>query len=661
MPAIPPPASSSRPALSRRSHTIGLLLCLGLPVAELSCTPCEPIAPLRPDPIPTQETVKPAGPSVDDARRFMDETEAELRQVWTRRERLSFLQNTYITHDTESMVAAADAESMEVVARRIKDSKRFDGVQLPPDLKRKFDNLRLSQVLAAPPEAAEREELARIAASMEAHYGKAKYCKPVATQTAQPTQTATAQGAPTPAAANPPAQKCLNLDELERTLKTSRSYDELLDAWAGWHEQAKALRAPYSRYVALANKGARDAGYSDLGLLWRAKYDMPPDAFAQDVERLWGQVQPLYKSLHCYTRMKLRQTYGARVSDTGPIPAHLLGNMWAQDWGNVWPVVAPAGKGRSLDIAAALVRKKTTPQGLVKYGESFFTSMGLDPLPDSFWQRSMFLRPRDRDVVCHASAWDITSRGDLRLKMCIENDADNFKTVHHELGHIYYYWYYRDQPLLFQSGANDGFHEGIGDTIALSITPQYLKQIGLLDQVSDSPADDLAFLLRDALDRVSFLPFGKLIDQWRWQVFSGQTKPEDFNKAWWELRTRYQGVAPATARTEDHFDPGAKYHIPANVPYMRYFLAHILQFQFHRALCQAAGHNGPLHKCSVYGNRAAGDKLKSVLAMGAGRPWQEAMQAIAGTNQIDAGALLEYYQPLQTWLDEQTKTQKCGW
>ena len=657
MPAFPPSAPSSRPAALSRPHTIGLLLALGLPWVQLSCTPCEPIAPLRPDPLPTAETVKPAGPSVDDARKFMDETEAELRQLWTRRERLSFLQNTFITHDTETLVAAADAESMDIVSRKIKDSKRFDGVQLPPDLKRKFDNLRLSQVLAAPPDAAEREELAKIAASMEAHYGKAKYCKPVQAPATAAAQAGTTQAAG-PAA---PAQKCQNLDELERTLKTSRSYDELLDAWGGWHEQAKALRAPYSRYVALANKGARDAGYSDLGVLWRAKYDMPPDAFAQDVERLWQQVQPLYKSLHCYTRMKLRQTYGARVSDTGPIPAHLLGNMWAQDWGNVWPVVAPPGKGRSLDIAAALVRKKTTPQGLVKYGESFFTSMGLDPLPDSFWQRSMFLRPRDRDVVCHASAWDITSRGDLRLKMCIENDADNFKTVHHELGHIYYYWYYRDQPLLFQSGANDGFHEGIGDTVALSITPQYLKQIGLLDQVTDSPADDLAFLLRDALDRVSFLPFGKLIDQWRWQVFSGQTKPEDFNKAWWELRTRYQGIAPATARTEDHFDPGAKYHIPANVPYMRYFLAHILQFQFHRALCQAAGHNGPLHKCSVYGNRAAGDKLKAVLAMGASRPWQEAMQAIAGTDQIDAGALLEYYQPLSTWLDEQTKTQKCGW
>ncbi|HNN96137.1 MAG TPA: M2 family metallopeptidase [Pseudomonadota bacterium] len=660
-PSLPP---RSRPA--RRSLSLGFLLLLGVPVFAGSCTPCDPIAPVRPDPVPTAEVVKPTGPSVEDAARFMDETEAELRVIGTRHERLSFLANTFINHDTESLVAAADAESMEVLARRIKDSHRFDGVKLPPDLKRKFDNLRLSQVLAAPPEAAEREELAKIAAAMEAHYGKAKYCRMVTPpQPAQPQAQATTPGAPPPApvavAAPQPVQKCQSLDDLERTLKTSRSYDELLDAWGGWHEQAKALRGPYSRYVALANKGARDAGYSDVGALWRAKYDMPPDAFAADVERLWQQVQPLYKSLHCYTRMKLRQTYGARVPDSGPIPAHLLGNMWAQDWGNVWPLVAPAGKARSLDVAAALVRKKTTPQALVKYGENFFTSLGLDPLPDTFWQRSMFVRPRDRDVVCHASAWDITSRGDLRLKMCIELDADNFKTVHHELGHIYYYWYYRDQPLLFQSGANDGFHEGIGDTIALSITPQYLKKIGLLDQVNESPADDVAFLLRDALDRVSFLPFGKLIDQWRWQVFSGQTKPEDFNKAWWELRARYQGVAPAVTRTEDHFDPGAKYHIPANVPYMRYFLAHILQFQFHRALCQAAGHTGPLYKCSVYGNRAAGDKLKAVLAMGASHTWQEAMQTIAGTDQIDANALLEYYQPLQGWLDEQTKSQKCGW
>ena len=651
---------------------VALVLGLSLgSVGLLRCTPCEPLAPVRSDPSPTAVASQPAPvvaptetvptATAQDAQRFMDETEAELRRLGTHRDRLSFLQNTYLNYDSETMVAEAEGEIMEFVSRKIKEAKRFEGLPLSAELSRKLYNLRMSQVLAAPPIAKEREELAQIAAAMEAHYGKAQYCPVRPALPAAQGQVATGPGqAPAPAASLP-APKCMKIDDVERVLRTSRSYDEQLDAWNGWHEQAKGLRGPYARYVDLANKGAREAGYRDLAAMWQSKYDMPPEAFAQDIERLWQKVQPLYQSLHCYARMKLRATYGARVPDKGPIPAHLLGNIWAQSWGHLWPLMAPAGKSKSLDITTALRNKKTTPQALVRYGEKFFTSLGLDPLPETFWQRSMFVRPRDREVVCHASAWDLTSRGDLRIKMCIEIDEENFRTVHHELGHIYYYWYYRNQPLMFQTGANDGFHEGIGDTMALSITPSYLKKIGLFDQISETPLDEVAFLLHDALDRVAFLPFGKLIDQWRWQVFAGQSKAEDYNKAWWDLRLRYQGIAPPNARTEEQFDPGAKYHIPANVPYMRYFLAHILQFQFHRALCQTAGHKGPLHKCSVYDNKAAGEKLKAVLAMGAEKPWPEAMKVIAGTDQIDGDALLEYYQPLKTWLDEQTKTQACGW
>ncbi len=641
-------APKPKPSILFTSLQAAALLVCG---SQMTCTPCEPIAPLRQDPVPVssvapEKPAAPAGPTVEEARNFLEHTQAELRQAWNQRERLGFLQNTYITYDTETLNAQAGEQVMELEARKIKEASRFDGLTLPAEMRRKFDNLKNSQVLAAPPDPAERAELARIAATMEGHYGKAQYCP------SKPTAAGQAPAAPA---------KCLNLDDLERILRQSRSYDELLSAWQGWHEQAKELRTPYARYVALANKGARSQGYADTGALWRAKYDMPPEAFEKDIERLWNQVEPLYKSLHCYTRMRLHAVYGQRVPADGPIPAHLLGNMWAQHWGNLYTLLAPPGKGRTLDIGVALRTKKTTPQGVVKYGENFFTSMGLDPLPDTFWQRSMFVRPRDRDVVCHASAWDLSARGDLRLKMCIEPDEENFRVVHHELGHNYYYWYYRHLPPLFQSGANDGFHEGIGDAIALSITPAYLKKIGLLDQVSESPSDDVAFLLRDALERVAFLPFGKLIDQWRWQVFSGQVPPEAYNKTWWELRTRYQGVSAPTARGEEYFDPAAKYHIPANVPYMRYFLARFLEFQFHRALCQAAGHNGPLYKCSVYGNRAAGDRLKAMLQMGASRPWQEALRAIAGTDQIDADAMLEYYQPLSAWLAEQTKSQKCGW
>lgn len=622
-----------RPTLSR------LLFSLCLVTAALSsCTPCEPIAPLKPDPPPTVAAPPPptpTGPTEADARAFMDQTETQLRALWSYAQRVQFIQNTNITVDTEQLNAMAQEQVMELVGKKIKEAAQFDKLQLAPELRRKFDLLKLAQDLPSPPDASERAELAQLAASMETSYGKAKYC--------------------------PPRLKggCLTIDDLSRTLATSRSYDELLEAWTGWHDLAKTLRGSYVRYVVLANKGAQNAGYPDVGAMWRSRYDMSEAAFAAETERLWEQVRPLYEMLHCYTRMKLRQTYGNRVPETGAIPAHLLGNMWAQEWGNIFPLVAQAGKGQSINLKAKFQQKKTTPLELVKMGESFFKSVGFDALPDSFWKRSMFVRPKDREVVCHASAWDITSRGDLRIKMCIELDDDNFRTVHHELGHDYYYWYYRDLPLLFQQGANDGFHEAIGDAIALSITPSYLQKIGLADQ--GTQVEDTTFLLHDALEHVAFLPFGKVLDQWRWEVFSGKVKPEDYNKRWWELRTKYQGVAPPIARTDADFDPGAKYHIPSNVPYARYFLARILEFQFHRALCQAAGFTGPLHKCSIYGNQAAGDKMKTMLQMGSSKPWPEALEAIAGTQKMDGAAMLDYYAPLITFLKDQTKSQKCGW
>lgn len=617
--------------------TLSLLSC-SLWLAASSCTPCEPLAPVRADPppqvVPPPPPV-PQGPTEADARAFMDQTETQLRALASHAQRVQFVQNTNITSDTEYLNAMAQEQLMEFLGKKIKEAARFDGISLAPDLRRKFDLLRLGQDLPAPPDAAERAELAQLAASMETSYGKAKYC--------------------------PPRLKgqCLTLDDLTRTLANSRNYDELLDVWTGWHDQAKTLRGSYARYVVLANKGAQTAGYKDVGAMWRSRYDMSEEAFAAETERLWQQVKPLYELLHCYVRMKLHKTYGNRVAESGPMPAHVLGNMWAQEWGNIFPLVAPPGKGAAIDLKTKFVQKKITPLQMVKMGEGFFKSVGFDPLPDTFFARSMFVRPKDREVVCHASAWDVTSRGDLRLKMCIELDEDNFRTVHHELGHNYYYWYYRDLPILFQQGANDGFHEAIGDAIAMSITPTYLQKLGLMD--AGAQVDDITFLLHDALDHVAFLPFGKVIDQWRWEVFSGKVRPEEYNKRWWELRKMYQGVVPAAGRTDADFDPGAKFHIPGNTPYARYFLARFLEFQFHRALCQAAGFQGPLHKCSIYGNQAAGDKLKALLQMGASKPWPEALTAIAGTDKMDAAALLEYYAPLMSFLKEQTAQQRCGY
>lgn len=596
-------------------------------------------APAQPPPS-TNASAKaaPSAPTLEEAKEFAARVDTDLKKLWTAAARASWVNQTYITDDTVALAAAADEASMEYMGRAAAEAKRFEGMKLPDDLARQIQLIKLSQTLPAPNDEKKRSELASIAASMQADYGKGKYC---------------------------PAKldgKCLNLDELSEIIEKKRNYDELLDAWTGWHSIAPPMRERYQRYVELGNEGAKELGFSDMGALWRSGYDMKPEDFEKEVERLWEQVKPLYDELHCYTRSKLRKEYGKeKIADKAPIPAHLLGNMWAQDWSNLYDLAAPYPKESKLDVSKALVDKKIEPKPMVKMAEKFFTSLGLDELPKTFWERSLFTRPKDRDVVCHASAWDLTYAGDIRIKMCIQPKEDDFITIHHELGHDYYYQYYYTKPVLFQSGANDGFHEGIGDTIALSVTPGYLKTIGLLDDAPQNEKADLNFLMKQALAKVSFLPFGKLIDQWRWDVFSGKTPPAKYNEAWWALRTKYQGIASPVERSEKDFDPGAKYHVPGNTPYMRYFLAHIYQFQFHRALCKAAGHTGPLHSCSIFGSKPAGDKLKAMLALGASVPWPKALEALSGETQADATAILDYFAPLRKFIQEQNKSETCGW
>jgi len=495
--------------------------------------------------------------------------------------------------------------------------------------------LRLALTIATPADPQKSKELTGIVASMEGAYGKGKYCPH-----------------------GPDA--CLDLEDLSRIMANSRDPKELLDAWVGWHAVAKPIRVPFARYVSLANEGARGLGFANNGAMWREKYDMPPDAFASEMDRLWQQVRPLYLSLHAYVRERLREKYGDIVPANGPIPAHLLGNMWAQSWENIYPLVAPADSGVTYDLTEILKSRRTDARQMVKYGEGFFTSLGFAPLPATFWQRSLFVKPRDRDVVCHASAWDVDLVDDLRIKMCIDITAEDFLTIHHELGHNFYQRAYDQQSLLFRDSANDGFHEAVGDTIALSVTPEYLVKLGLLEKAPDA-SKDIGLLLHKALEKIAFLPFGLMIDKWRWEVFSGQIPPEKYNEAWWALRREYQGIAPPVPRTEADFDPGAKYHVAANVPYARYFLADILQFQFHRALVGIAGCDGPLNRCSIYNNKDAGQRLNAMLAMGASRPWPDALAALTGTRQMDATAIIDYFAPLQKWLDEQNRGKPVGW
>ncbi len=575
--------------------------------------------------------------TIAEAKAFVQKVDADLRRLWVKASTADWIKATYITDDTERNDALANEEVMGYLAQAQKTAVRFVGLKVDPQTDRMLTLLRFAATLPAPADAARRQELAEIATKLEAIYGKGKYCR----------------------SSDP--KSCKDLGELEDVLAKSRSYDELLDAWTGWHTISRPMRPMYARLVELANEGSREVGFSDTGAVWRSGYDMPPEAFEKETQRLWEQLRPLYEQLHCYVRGALAKAYPGKVQTKGTIPAHLLGNMWAQDWSNVYPLVEPYKGQASIDVTAEMKKQSYDAQRIVRLGESFFTSLGLDPLPKTFWERSQLTKPRDREVVCHASAWDVQFNNDLRVKMCIKIDEDNLITVHHELGHDYYFHYYYQLPILFQQGANDGFHEAIGDALTLSITPTYLKKIGLVQAVQNDPKGLINFQMKNALEKIAFIPFGLLVDQWRWGVFSGKTPAADYNKAWWALREKLQGVGAPTPRSEEDFDPGAKYHVPSNTPYTRYFLARVLQFQFHRAMCRAAGWTGPLHECSIYGNKVVGDKMRAMLSLGASKPWQEALFAMTGEREMDATAILDYFRPLEAWLKEQNKGQTCGW
>ena len=580
-----------------------------------------------------------AAPTAAEADAFVAATEKEYLDFLTFYSQVSWVNATHLTDDTDAIAARVGAQDTELQVGYAKGAARFDGVQgLSVDTARKLGRLKQRIVAPAPDTPGAARELAEITTRLQSTYGKGR---------------GTLRG------------QEINGSDIEAEMGTNRNPAELQEMWTSWHDNVgKPMRGDYARFVEIANKGAADLGYKDLGAMWRAGYDMPPEDFAKMMDKLWLQVKPLYNSLHCYTRAKLNQKYGDAVqAKTGPIRADLLGNMWAQEWGNIYDVVAPPGAGDvGYDIGELLTAKGYDPVKMVKTGEGFYSSLGFAPLPDSFWSRSQITKPRDREVVCHASAWNIDSKDDVRIKMCTKVNSDDFVTIHHELGHNYYQRAYNMQPQLYQDGANDGFHEAIGDFVALSITPDYLVKIGLLDPAKVPSADkDTGLLLRQAMDKVAFLPFGLLMDKWRWGVFSGQTKPADYNKAWTDLRLQYQGIASPVARDESDFDPGAKYHIPGNTPYARYFLARILQFQFYKAACDQAGWKGPLHRCSFYGNKQVGEKLNAMLAMGQSKPWPDALEAFTGSREIDGKAMIAYFKPLIGWLDKQNKGQRCGW
>ena len=574
--------------------------------------------------------------NAETAQAFVTNAETELLQRSEYESHVGWIFNTYINHDTEWLQQRTDAEGTEMRVRLATEAGRYANVELPPDVRRKVDLLRLSLSLPAPQREGAASQLSEITTGLASIYstGRIDY-----------------QG------------REVTLDELETLMGTERNPARLEEMWTKWHAVAAPMREPYARMVEIANEGARDLGYENVGNLWLSNYDMPADAMEAEVERLWGQMQPFYEQLHCYVRQRLNARYGDAVQPaSGPIRADLLGNMWAQDWTTLMPIVRPRGRAQTYDMTQLLQRAGYNERRMVETAERFYSSLGMAELPDTFWERSLFTRPQDRDVVCHASAWDVDNVEDLRIKQCIQVNAEHFETVHHELGHNYYQRAYNQQPFLYRDGAHDGFHEAIGDFIALNITPQYLVDINLLRRNQIPPASaDTSLLMERALGKIAFLPFAISVDQWRWQVFDGRITPDRYNAAWWEIRQRNQGIRPPNARGEEFFDPGAKYHVSNNVSYLRYFLAHVLQFQFYEAACRQAGWQGPLHRCTVYGNQEVGQRFNAMLEMGRSRPWPDALEAFTGTRQMDGGSMVRYFQPLMAYLQEQNRGQTCGW
>ena len=552
----------------------------------------------------------------------------------------SWISSNFITYDSQKVIADYGTRYTLKSLERSREASSFDDVPTTDEQRRMLNILKSSFVMPPPLNKELASELSSITTSLEAMYGSGEHCYEDGT--------------------------CYDLEAFESIIDNSRDPDELLKAWQGWHEIGKPMKPMYIRMVDIGNQGSKDLGYKGLSDLWFSKYDMPAEDFLNETDRVWEEVKPLYDALHCHVRAKLNEHYGDDiVSKSGPLPVHLLGNMWGQSWSNIYDLVyTEESQQDSINVTKIIEEKGLDEIDMVKYAEDFFLSIGFEPLPDTFWERSLFVKPRDRSVVCHASAWNLDpANNDLRIKMCIEKNEEDFVTIHHELGHIFYYQAYNHLPTLFQGGANDGFHEAFGDLLTLSITPDYLTQIDFIteEEASVAKEDPIGLLMKQALDGVVVVPWALMLDKWRSGVFNGEIDETNLNSSWWELREYYQGINTSTERSEDYFDPGAKYHIPGNTPYTRYYLARIMQYQFHEALCNEIEFDGLLHECSIYGSEKAGDKIISTMAMGESLPWQDAFENLTNSRQLSGKSILNYYAPLKDWLDEQNKNRTCGW
>ena len=577
-----------------------------------------------------------------DVETFLERVELEDKTLGPVASSAYWIGSNFITYDSQKVVADYGKRFQLLALERARQAATFDKVLVSEENRRKLNLIKNSFVMPSPLDDALAGEIAGISAELDAMYGTGQHCF--------------GEG------------DCYDLEAFEAVIDNSRDPDELLKAWEGWRNIGKPMKDMYLRMVEIGNLGAKDLGYDGLTDLWFSQYDMPADDFLAETDRVWDELKPLYDALHCHVRNELSEHYGeAVVSKKGSMPAHVLGNMWGQSWANIYDLVYTPDNPRAdtnIDLTKILEDKDIGEIEMVEIAENFFLSLGFEPLPKTFWERSLFIKPQDHNVVCHASAWDLDSdANDLRVKMCIERNAEDFSTIHHELGHIFYYQAYSQQPSIFQGGANDGFHEAVGDLLTLSITPDYYHKIGMITEAEaiNAKSDPISLLMQQALDGVVSVPWTLMLDKWRAGVFSGETSEAELNNSWWELREYYQGIKAPRERDADAFDPGAKYHIPGNTPYTRYYLAKILQYQFHESLCNQIGFEGPLHECSIYNNELAGEQLRAMLSLGQSQEWQVALEALTGTRTLSGKSMLNYYKPLKDWLDLQNASRSCGW
>ena len=578
--------------------------------------------------------------SSEDLEKFLASVESENLLEGPTVSSASWISSNFMPYDSQKVIADYSKRYTLKALETSRDASNFNDLVTTSSNRRQLELLKSSFVMPPPFDDKLAGELSEISTKLEAMYGSGKHCYDDGS--------------------------CLDLEAFENIIDSSRNSSELLKAWTGWHEIGKPMKPMYLRMVDIGNQGSKDLGFDGLSDLWFSKYDMPAETFLNETDRVWEEVKPLYEALHCHVRSKLNSEYGDDIVPLdGPLPVHVLGNMWGQSWSNIYDLVYEKDEtNTSIDVTQIINERNIDEITMVEYAEDFFLSMGFKELPETFWERSLFVKPQDRSVVCHASAWNLDSvNNDLRIKMCIEKNEEDFITIHHELGHIFYYQAYNHLPTLFQGGANDGFHEAFGDLLTLSITPDYLNKIGFIssEEATSAKKDPIGLLMKQALEGVVVIPWALTLDKWRSGVFNGEIEESNLNSSWWDMRESYQGITSPVNRSEDYFDPGAKYHIPANTPYTRYYLARIMQYQFHEALCNAMNFDGLLHECSIYGNQIAGEKIISTMALGQSQPWQDAFENITGSRKLSGSSVMNYYKPLKEWLDKQNENRMCGW